>query len=242
MTVSLWLTSQLEREYGKYAGVDECGLGCWAGPVFAAAVVINNTLWPEIDQLADSKTIGPRKRVFLARRIKEECAWSIGRSEVEEIDTYGLRHAHALAIERAVAGLGVPVPCVVIDGDAFDIDLQMPVRFIRHGDELIPAISAASIIAKVDRDAHMAELHLAEPQYGWDQNAAYGTEAHRAALRKYGLSKHHRRSFKPVARIAVERGDVSDSANEVVASFLSALEHEGQKGTHADRRRRRRKE
>lgn len=224
MTVSLWLTSQLEKEYGKYVGVDECGLGCWAGPVFAAAVVVDNTDWPEVDQLADSKTIGPRKRVALARRIKEECAWAIGRSEVEEIDTLGLRQAHALAIERAVAGLreqGVPTPCVVIDGDAFDVLLPAPVRFIRHGDQLIPAISAASIIAKVDRDAHMAELHLAEPQYGWDQNAAYGTEAHRQAMEKYGLSKHHRRSFKPVARIAVALGDISDSANEVVASFLA---------------------
>lgn len=212
--VSLWLTSLLEEEYGDYVGVDEVGLGCFAGPVFAAAVVIPHKLWPEIDQLRDSKTVGPRKRVFLARRIKEECAWAIGRSEVAEIDEFGLRVAHAWAIERAVVVLqdkGVPVPAVVIDGDAFDVDLgDLPVRFIRHGDDVIPAISAASIIAKVARDEHMTELAKEFPMYGWDHNAAYGTADHKAAMREHGLSPHHRRSFKPVGRIAHELGDCCD--------------------------------
>jgi ribonuclease HII len=204
----------LEKEYGTYAGVDEVGLGCFAGPVFAAAVIIDNLLWPEVDQLRDSKVVGPRKRTFLARRIKEECKWAIGRAEVSEIDEFGLRVAHARAIERAVEGLKaqkVPVPAVAIDGDAFDIDLgDLPVRFIRHGDDLIPAISAASIIAKVDRDAYMAELAKEFPQYGWEHNAAYGTEDHKAAMREHGLTPHHRRSFKPVGRIAAARGDCCD--------------------------------
>lgn len=212
--VSLWLTTLLEEEFGKYVGVDEVGLGCFAGPIFAAAVVIDNFRWAEVDQLRDSKVVGPRKRAFLARRIKEECAWAIGRAEVSEIDTLGLRVAHAKAIERAVEGLKaqkVPTLAVVIDGDAFDIDLgDLPVRFIRHGDDLIPAISAASIIAKVDRDAHMTELAKEYPQYGWENNAAYGTPEHKAAMKEHGLSPHHRRSFKPVGRIAHELGDCCD--------------------------------
>lgn len=211
--ISLWLTSQLEKEYGRYAGVDEVGLGCWAGPIFAAAVIVPHYDWPEVDQLRDSKVLGPRKRVFLSRRIQEECIWAIGRAEVIEIDTLGLRSAHAKAIERAVAEIQAhaDVPAVAIDGDAFDISLgDLPVRFIRHGDDLIPAISAASIVAKVARDAHMTELHEECPEYGWDTNAAYGTPQHKAALREHGLSPHHRRSFKPVGRIAHELGQCCD--------------------------------
>ncbi len=211
--VSLWLTSHLEREYGTYAGVDEVGLGCFAGPIFAGAVVINNYYWPEVDQLRDSKVVGPRKRVFLSRRIQEECVWAIGRAEVAEIDEFGLRAAHARAIERAVVELQshIHVPAAVIDGDAFDINLgDLPIRFIRHGDDQIPAISAASIIAKVARDEHMIELAEQYPQYGWADNKAYGTADHKAAMREYGLSPHHRRSFKPVGRIAHELGDCCD--------------------------------
>jgi ribonuclease HII len=213
--VSLWLTSQLENEFGAYAGVDEVGLGCFAGPIFAAAVILDNYDWPEVDQLGDSKAIGPRKRTFLAKRIREECKWGLGRGEVAEIDEFGVRTAHARAIERAIAELqskmSVPVPAVVIDGDAFDIELgDLPVRFIRHGDSIIPSISAASIVAKVARDEHMTELAKEYPEYSWDSNKAYGSAEHLAAMEKYGLSPHHRRSFKPVGRIAHKLGDCCD--------------------------------
>ncbi len=213
-SVSIWLTSALEKEFGPYAGVDEVGLGCFAGPIFAAAVIIPNYDWPEVDQLGDSKTMGPRRRAALSKRIKEECDWAIGRSEVSEIDTLGLRRAHALAIQRAVTALEVEarvdIPAVIIDGDAFEIELDLPIRFIRYGDALIPSVSAASIVAKVDRDAHMTELAKEYPEYGWDENAAYGTPGHTAAMHKYGLTPHHRRSFKPVGRIAHELGDCCD--------------------------------
>lgn len=223
--VSLWLTSQLEKEFGSYAGVDEVGLGCLAGPIFAAAVIITNYYWPEIDQLRDSKVVGPRKRIFLARRIKEECEWAIGRAEAAEIDEFGLRCAHATAIERAVTALqqthGV-IPAVVIDGDAFDLEIgDLPLRFIRHGDDLIPSISAASIIAKVARDDYMTELAKEFPEYGWEHNAAYGTEDHKVAMRKYGLSPHHRRSFKPVGRVAHLLGDCCDG-NKPACCFMHA--------------------
>lgn len=223
--VSLWLTTQLEQEFGAYAGVDEVGLGCLAGPIFAAAVVLINYDWPEVDQLNDSKAMGPHKRAFLARRIKEECKWAIGRAEVAEIDEFGIRVAHSKAIERAVAGLKrkkVPIPAVVIDGDAFDIDLgKLPTRFIRYGDALIPAISAASIIAKIDRDAHMTELAKDYPQYGWDRNAAYGSPEHKAAMLEHGLTPHHRRSVRPVGRIAHELGDCCDG-KKAACCFMHA--------------------
>lgn len=223
--VSLWLTTQLEREYGAYVGVDEVGLGCFAGPIYAAAVVILNYDWPEIDQLGDSKAIGPRKRTFLAARIKEECKWAIGQATSQEIDELGIRVAHAKSIERAVSGLRrkhVPTPVVVIDGDAFDIDLgTLPVRFIRHGDSIIPAISAASIIAKVDRDAYMTELSKKYPEYGWDRNAAYGSPEHKAAMLEHGLTPYHRRSFKPVGRVAHELGDCCDGT-KAACCFMHA--------------------
>lgn len=231
--VSLWLTNQLEREYGAYVGVDEVGLGCFAGPIYAAAVVILNYDWPEIDQLGDSKAIGPRKRTFLAARIKEECQWAIGQATSAEIDELGIRLAHAKAIERAVEGLvskNVPTPAVVIDGDAFDIDLgQLPVRFIRYGDSIIPAISAASIIAKVDRDAYMTELAEEYPEYGWERNAAYGSLEHKAAMKKYGLTPYHRRSFKPVGRIAHELGDCCDGTKPACCFMHAAKPSQGRR-------------
>lgn len=211
--VSLWMTALLEEEFGTYAGVDEVGLGCFAGPIFAAAVIIENYLWPEVDQLRDSKAVGLRKRTFLAGRVKEECIWAIGRAEVSEIDGLGLRVAHALAISRSVEALAkkVNVPAVAIDGDAFEVNLgDLPVRFIRHGDDLIPAISAASIVAKVERDVHMTKLAEEYPEYGWDRNSAYGSPEHTAAMKEHGLTPHHRRSFKPVGRIAYEQGDCCD--------------------------------
>lgn len=223
--VDLWLTSQLEKEFGAYAGVDEVGLGCFAGPIFAAAVILTDYSWPEVNQLRDSKAVGPRKRTFLAKRIREECPYAIGTAAVAEIDEHGLRHAHALAIARAVGNLArqIDIPAVVIDGDAFDIELgDLPVKFIRHGDDLIPAISAASIVAKVARDAHMTELGKQYPEYDWGQNAAYGTPDHKAAMREHGLSPHHRRSFKPVGRIAHELGDCCDGTKPACC-FMHAV-------------------
>lgn len=237
--VSIWLTSALEKEFGLYAGIDEVGLGCFAGPIFAAAVVITNYNWPEIDQLGDSKAMGPRRRTALARRIKEECHWAIGRSEVSEIDTLGLRRAHAMAIERAVAALReqVYIPAVIIDGDAFDIELgDLPVRFIRYGDALIPSVSAASIVAKVDRDAHMKELGEQYPQYGWGDNAAYGTPDHKAAMYKYGLTPHHRRSFKPVGRVAHELGDCCDGLQPACCFMHGLKEPKTGRNRHAPSR------
>ncbi len=216
MPVSLWLTSQLEKEFKTYAGVDEVGLGCWAGPIYAGAVVIRAyDTWPEVDQLKDSKTVGPRKRTFIAQRIKEECDWAIGQASNDEIDEFGIRFAHSASITRAVRALteklGRKVDGVVIDGQAFDIELDdIATRFVVHGDDLIPAISAASILAKVERDALMDELDKEYPEYGWKSNNAYQSPQHRQALQEIGLTPYHRRSVKPVGRIAAARGDCCD--------------------------------
>ncbi len=185
------------------AGVDEAGRGPLAGPVMAAAVILHPGR--PIDGLADSKRLSPRRRETLADEIQAHAlAWAVARAEVAEIDSLNILWASLLAMARAVHNL-TPVPTqVLVDGNRCP-ELACPARAVIGGDATVPAISAASILAKVFRDREMLGLHACYPQYGFDRHKGYPTPAHLAALQRYGASPEHRRSFAPVRR-AVARG------------------------------------
>lgn len=177
-------------------GVDEAGRGPLAGPVFAACVVLN----PDrpIDGLADSKTLSEKKRDALAIAIKENAAaWAIGIASVQEIDQINILQASILAMKRAVENLPFMPDIVLVDGNQKPT-LTCKVRTIIRGDSLIPAISAASILAKTARDAEMQRMHQYFPRYGFDQHKGYPTPKHLAALQQHGVSAIHRQSFAPV--------------------------------------------
>jgi ribonuclease HII len=178
------------------AGVDEVGRGPLAGPVLAAAVILN----PEkpISGLADSKLVPAKERILLNDLIKKNClAWSIGRAEVSEIDELNIFHASLLAMQRAILNLKIKPEHILLDGP-FRPEVPYPTEGIIAGDRLIPSISAASIIAKVARDAEMIEYDKLYPQYGFKDHKGYGTKQHLSALKKHGAIFLHRKSFAPV--------------------------------------------
>ncbi len=180
------------------AGVDEVGRGPLAGPVVTAAVILD----PEhpIEGLMDSKKLSEKRREKLAVFIKERSlAWSIGRAEVEEIDEINILQATMLAMQRAVAGLSPAPEHVLVDGNRCP-KFNCSAEAIIKGDGLVPAISAASIIAKVSRDNEMVELDALYPGYGLAGHKGYPTKAHRDALIELGVTSIHRRSFGPVKR------------------------------------------
>lgn len=178
------------------AGVDEAGRGPLAGPVTAAAVILDATRIPE--GLNDSKLLRRDRREELLRLIEGTARIGIGWASVEEIDALNIRNATFLAMCRAVEALPER-PChVLIDGNACPPDIGSPATPLIGGDGRCVSIAAASIVAKVARDRVMAELDAAFPGYGWAANAGYGTQAHRRALQHLGVTPHHRRSFAPV--------------------------------------------
>jgi ribonuclease HII len=177
-------------------GVDEAGRGPLAGPVFAAAVILD-PLRP-IEGLADSKQLTSRQRDALAIEIRSRVtAWAVASASVEEIDSINILQASLLAMQRAVAGLTVTPQQVLVDG-LHPPRLAVPVLAIVRGDATVAAIAAASILAKVARDAEMLALHHRHPQYGFDRHKGYPTSAHLRALREHGVSSVHRRTFAPV--------------------------------------------
>ena len=184
---------------GLVAGVDEAGRGPLAGPVVAAAVILDD-LKP-IKGLADSKAISAlkRERLFDEIRAKALCV-SIAEASVEEIDRLNILQATLLAMRRAVDGLRLRPHRVLVDGNRLPV-LPMPAQAIVQGDAKVQAISAASILAKVHRDRLCVALHECHPQYGFDGHKGYPTAAHLAALRKHGACEAHRRSFAPVRAV-----------------------------------------
>lgn len=187
------------------AGVDEAGRGPLAGPVVAAAVI----LCPEgIDGLADSKKLSAVQRDRLADLIRKQCRVGVGMASVEEIDTLNILWATMLAMERAVASLGVPPREVLVDGNRCP-KWHWPSRAIIGGDATEPCISAASIIAKVTRDAIMVAADRDHPGYGWASNKGYGARVHLDALKTLGPSPLHRRSFAPVRDATIDRVSLS---------------------------------
>jgi len=184
---------------GLVAGVDEAGRGPLAGPVVAAAVILDD-LQP-IKGLRDSKLIGPvcRERLALEVRGRALCC-SVGMASVEEIDRLNILQATLLAMQRAVDGLRLVPALVLVDGNRLP-RLTMPAEAIVKGDAKVAAISAASIVAKVYRDALLAALHERHPAYGFAQHKGYPTPEHLAALRLHGACDAHRRSFAPVRAV-----------------------------------------
>ena len=182
-------------------GIDEAGRGALAGPVCAAAVVLGDA---RIDGLADSKTLTERARHRLAEEIRlRALAWGVGWASAQEIDRLNILQATLLAMRRAygiaVRARSVSIDEVLIDGDTAP-ELPVRTRTIVRGDATIPSISAASILAKVERDAQMRRMHVMIPLYGFDRHKGYGTREHLLALSRHGPSPEHRRSFRPVAR------------------------------------------
>lgn len=178
------------------AGVDEAGRGPLAGPVFAAAVILNPD--KPIEGLNDSKKLTEKKREELFDIIQERAlAFCIARADVDEIDRINILQATLLAMQRAIAGLAMSPDLALIDGNQLPL-LTCKARAIIKGDETEPAISAASILAKVARDREMCLLDRDFPQYGFSQHKGYGTKAHLLALEKYGPCIFHRRSFAPI--------------------------------------------
>lgn len=181
------------------AGVDEVGRGPLAGPVVAAAVVLDIARLPE--GLDDSKKLGPARRRVLHDAIAISAEISIGHASVEEIDRLNILRASHLAMERAVAALPRRPCMALIDGNMIPRGLTVPARAIIKGDALSLSISAASIMAKIWRDDAMRDLAQHYPGYGWETNVGYPSKSHTAALRDLGVTPHHRRSFKPVHNI-----------------------------------------
>lgn len=178
-------------------GVDEAGRGPLAGPVYAAAVILDPAR--RVNGLADSKVLSAERREVLAERIKERAvAWSVASASVEEIDRLNIFHAAMLAMRRAVQALAVKPEEAWIDGNACPPQLGCAARAFVDGDALHKPISAASILAKTARDAEMCSLHERYPQYGFEKHKGYGTAEHLRALGRHGPCEIHRRSFYAV--------------------------------------------
>lgn len=181
-------------------GIDEAGRGPWAGPVTAAAVILSSDR--PISGLTDSKKISEKKRFALEPEIKEKAAfWSIAHAEPDEIDRLNIREATFLAMQRAISGLGIVPRQILIDGNALPRNLPAPAEAIIKGDLKEPAISAASILAKTERDRLMEAYCKTYPGYGFAGHKGYGTAVHSEALRRLGASPIHRTSFAPVRKV-----------------------------------------
>lgn len=193
----------LERAAGGLvAGIDEAGRGPWAGPVVAAAVIIDQSLMPRhiADQIDDSKVLRPAKRVELAAALRPCARIGIGAASVAEIDQINILKATFLAMGRALSALGVRPDHALVDGNRLP-DLPCPAQAIVKGDSKSLSIAAASIIAKVTRDRIMASLGSRYPGFGWDRNAGYGTAQHQSGLTQLGVTPHHRRSYAPIRKL-----------------------------------------
>ncbi len=181
------------------AGVDEVGRGPLAGPVLAAAVILDTTR--PIEGLADSKLLTSKKREALCDLIKNNCiAWSIGSASVAEIDRLNILQATLLAMQRAIHDLSVTPDHIQVDG-LFLPQVKYSMEAVVGGDRLIAAISAASIVAKVTRDQQMVEYDSIYPGYGFAKHKGYGTNQHLTALKQLGVTPIHRRSFAPVTKV-----------------------------------------
>ncbi len=188
----------------QVVGVDEVGRGPLAGPVVAAAVYIPQGCWYSCPSLNDSKRLTSAQRERFSEWLQENVSYNIASAEVEEIDSINILQATKRAMAKAVDGLNIPEAFVLVDGNQ-SLDVSHKQQTLTGGDGLCMSIAAASILAKVWRDRLMLQHHEEFPYYGWDTNAGYGTKAHLAGIKQYGVCKHHRRSFAPVKAALAKR-------------------------------------
>jgi len=181
------------------AGVDEVGRGSLIGPVYAAAVILNKSINKK--ELKDSKKLSKIKREILAKYIKKNSIWAIGKASAKEIEKINILQASLLAMKRAVKKLKRKPSHVLIDGNKLPNLKNYNLKAVIKGDQKIPCISAASIVAKVSRDKFITTLSNKNKGYHWDQNFGYGTKLHLKAIKKLGITKHHRKTFSPISKI-----------------------------------------
>ena len=189
-------TRLIRKGYKAIAGVDEVGRGCIAGPVTAAAVILNPQKIPS--GLNDSKKLNLKNREKIFQSIQDTCTFCVAHSSVEEIDQINILQASLLSMKRAILGLRIKPDFVLIDGNKNPEGLESNFKTIIKGDSKSLSIAAASIVAKITRDRIMSRLDKEFPGYNWSQNAGYPTKMHKSAILDIGITPYHRRSFKPV--------------------------------------------
>ena len=178
------------------AGVDEVGRGSLVGPVYAAAVILEKKI--DKKKLKDSKKLSKKNREILDVYIRKNCIWAIGSASLKEIEKHNILNASLLAMKRAIKKLKKKPKLVLIDGNKVPKLQNYKIKNIIKGDQKVPEISAASIIAKVSRDRLITKISKKYKNYSWNKNAGYGTSEHLKAIKKFGVTKHHRKTFRPV--------------------------------------------
>jgi len=185
------------------AGVDEVGRGSLIGPVYASAVILKKNC--DIKKLKDSKKLTKKEREVLNKYIKKNSYWSIASASRKEIEKLNILNASLLAMQRAIKKLKKKPGLILIDGNHIPVMKNYNIKYVIKGDQKIPQISAASIIAKVSRDSLMKKISKNFLKYQWNKNCGYGTKVHIQAIRKFGITKHHRRTFKPIHNILISK-------------------------------------
>ena len=181
------------------AGVDEVGRGSLIGPVYAAAVILNKSI--NRKNLKDSKKISKNQREKFSKMIKKNSTWSVGIASIKEIEKLNILNASLLAMKRAIKKLKKKPTLVLIDGNKLPKLQNYKLKYVIKGDQKIPSISAASIIAKVSRDKFIIKLSKKFKKYAWENNFGYGTKEHLNALKKFGPTKYHRKTFSPIHKM-----------------------------------------
>ena len=181
------------------AGVDEVGRGSLIGPVYAAAVILNKSINKKL--LKDSKSLKKSRREILSKYIKKNSIWAIGKASIKEIEKKNILNASLLAMKRAIKKLKKKPTLILIDGNKVPIIENYNLRSIIKGDQIIPSISAASIIAKVARDKMITKIGKKFKGYYWDQNYGYGTKQHLKAIKSLGITSQHRKTFSPINKM-----------------------------------------